>query len=92
MSCLLGREFKFRSTVDGQYYFFTVIWNEVEDKVYVKDIETPLGHAGFSVPIPEQVVRDMYLAINMVRDDIFAEGFTGVPQITGHGGTGFICL
>ena len=92
MSCLLGRNFKFRSTVDSQYYFFTVIWDEVNDKVYVKDIETPLGHAGFSVPIPEQVVRDMYIAINMVRDDIFAEGYTGVPAISGHGGTGFICL
>ena len=92
MSCLLGRDFKFRSTVDGQFYFFTVIWDEVNDKVYVKDIETPIGHAGFSVPIPEQVVRDMFVAVNMVRDDIFAEGFTGVPQITGQGGTGFICL
>ncbi len=92
MSCLLGREFKFRSTVDGQYYFFVVIWDEVNDKIYVRDIETPYGHAGFSVPIPEQVVRDMYIAINMVRTDLFAEAYTGSPAITGQGGSGFICL
>lgn len=92
MSCLKSRDFTFRSTVEGQYYFFTVVWDEINDKVYIKNIETPLGHAGFAVPIPEQVVRDMYIAINMVRDDIFAEGYTGVPEITGRGGSGFICL
>jgi len=93
MSCLLGRNFRFRSSVENQHYFFTVIWNETIDKVYVKDIETPLGHAGFSVPVPESVIRDMYLAVAMVRNDIFADSYTGVPQISGScPGPGFICL
>jgi len=92
MSCILGREFNFKSTVEGEVYTFVVVWQEVEDKVYVKSIETPRGHAGFAIPIPEQVVKDMYIATQMVRADTFADHYTGVPQITGHGGSGFICM
>lgn len=93
MSCIASREFKFHSTVEGETYTYTVIWNEVEDTVYVKDIMTPRGSAGFAIPLPETVISDIYIAIQMVRTDTFADHYTGIPAISGTvPGPGFICL
>ena len=93
MSCILTRKFNFKSTIDGEVYTFVVTWNEVANKIYAQDIETPRGHAGFAIPLPSSLIKDIFIAIQMVEADTFADSYTGIPAISGTvPGPSFICM